>query len=328
MQRPHVIANKGCPICGLTTSVAADDGANFRIDCSSCGAFRITRTAAEVLAHWDLDETIWTKISYQLRRMTDRSEPPKLNTTDLEQLRDGPSIPTPDVILDEFVLWLGSHLEFAGQAIDLKYESHKAVLGAVNSDAYNYLLAAIAQSPWFAGKPAKVLSGALPFAQCTLTPSGWARYRELSASKVASRYGFMAMKYNDPELDGIVRDWFVPAVKAVGFELRRLDDGQAAGLIDDQLRVAIRTSRFLVCDLTHGNRGAYWEAGYAEGLGRPVIYTCRADVFNDKSHVDHPHFDTGHLVTIPWSPTDPGTAAAKLKATIRATLPAEATLVD
>lgn len=232
------------------------------------------------------------------------------------------------LILDEFVLWLGSHLEFAGQAIDLKYENHRAVLGAVNIDSYNYLLAAIAQSPWFAGKAAKVLSGAWPFVQCTLTPSGWARYRELSLSKVASRYGFMAMKYNDPELDGIVRDWFVPAVRAVGFDLRRLDSGQAAGLIDDQLRVAIRTSRFLVCDLTHGNRGAYWEAGYAEGLGRPVIYTCRADVFDDKNHVNHPHFDTGHLVTIPWSPTDPGTAAAKLKATIRATLPAEATLVD
>jgi nucleoside 2-deoxyribosyltransferase len=45
--------------------------------------------------------------------------------------------------------------------------------------------------------------------------------------------------------------------------------------IDDQMRVALRTSRFVVADLTRGNRGAYWEAGFAEGLGRPVIYTCR-----------------------------------------------------
>lgn len=131
---------------------------------------------------------------------------------------------------------------------------------------------------WFLGKAAKVHNGAWPFTQCTLTPAGWTRYRELSSARVTSRYAFMAMKYNDAELDGIVRMWFAPAVMATGFELRRLDENQPAGLIDDQLRVAIRTSRFLICDVTHGNRGAYWEAGFAEGLGKPVIYTCRADV--------------------------------------------------
>ena len=40
------------------------------------------------------------------------------------------------------------------------------------------------------------------------------------------------------------------------------------------MRVQIRASRFVICDLTHGNRGAYWEAGFAEGIGRPVIFVC------------------------------------------------------
>jgi nucleoside 2-deoxyribosyltransferase len=55
--------------------------------------------------------------------------------------------------------------------------------------------------------------------------------------------------------------------------------------ISTQLRVNIRRSRFLVCDLTHGNRGAYWESGFAEGLGKPAIYTCRKDVFEDSAEL-------------------------------------------
>lgn len=91
---------------------------------------------------------------------------------------------------------------------------------------------------------------------------------------------------------------------------------------------SMRATRFLVCDLTHGNRGAYWEAGFAEGLGIPVIYTCRRDVFEDPAHEFHPHFDAAHWVTVPWDPANLLAAATKLKVTVRATLPAEARLED
>ena len=103
-----------------------------------------------------------------------------------------------------------------------------------------------------------------------------------------------------------------------------LTEKQPAGLIDDQLRVALRTSRFVVADLTHGNNGAYWEAGFAEGLGRPVIYTCRKKEWDEKK----PHFDTNHLVTITWDISDLASAAERLTATVRATLPADAKMTD
>jgi nucleoside 2-deoxyribosyltransferase len=97
-------------------------------------------------------------------------------------------------------------------------------------------------------------------------------------------------------------------------------------LIDDRLRVEIRQSRFLLADLTHHNKGAYWEAGFAEGLGKPVIYLCRKDVFEDKSQGTH--FDTNHHLTVVWDLENLGEAAEKLKATIRATLPGEAQISD
>jgi hypothetical protein len=104
----------------------------------------------------------------------------------------------------------------------------------------------------------------------------------------------------------------------------------ASGLIDDQLRVAQQTSRFVIADLTHANNGAYWEAGFAEGLGRPVIYTCRQTEWDelDERGRRKVHFDASHLVTIIWDPTHLDDASTRLTATIRATLPGEAKMTD
>lgn len=120
------------------------------------------------------------------------------------------------------------------------------------------------------------------------------------------------------------QDCFKPSVARTGFELRRLDEKQPAGLIDNQLRVAIRQAKFVVADLTHGNLGAYWEAGFAEGLGKPVIYTCEKDHF----HNVRTHFDTNHHVTIIWDADELNKAGNELTATIRATLPSDARLTD
>ncbi len=132
------------------------------------------------------------------------------------------------------------------------------------------------------------------------------------------------MQFGDPQLDTIYQEHFKAAVKSTGFDLKRLDEGQPAGLIDDRLRVEIRQARFLIADLSHHNRGAYWEAGFAEGLGKPVIYTCRKDAFDEGGT----HFDTNHHLTVIWDPDNLGEAAEKLKATIRATLPGDAKLED
>lgn len=158
----------------------------------------------------------------------------------------------------------------------------------------------------------------------SLTFAGWDRLRELQTQAVESRTAFMALQFGDTDLDNMINAAFKPAAMRAGFELRLLTDGQPAGLIDDQIRVALRRARFVVADLTHHNRGAYWEAGFAEGLGRPVIYTCRRETW-DAGGV---HFDTSHLNTVIWEVGGEQDAANRLAATIRATLPEEARLTD
>jgi hypothetical protein len=329
-KRPNIVVEERCTFC-LSAIPRAESQARYgdimEVRCPCCGTYRITGTMIDSLPHWDLTDARWAAIAYDLKKMTGRIEPPRLDRDALHALRATARLPHPDQILDDFVLWAGSQSRWPGDAFDITYERHRTLLGAVDENAHNYMIDYISKCGSFSGS-SSVYSGSYAYQACSLTPPGWQRYRDLSSAKSARRYGFMAMKYGDEQLDAIVRDHFAPQVALTEFELKRLDDGQPAGLIDDQLRVRIRQARFLVCDLTHGNRGAYWEAGFAEGLGIPVIYTCRRDIFDDANDPCHPHFDAAHWVTVPWDPDDPALAATKLKATVRATLPAEARLED
>jgi hypothetical protein len=330
-RRPNIFRDERCTFCLSAIprgSVRSSHADRAKVPCVCCGTYWISGPAMDASPHWDLSEAQWAAIAYQIRRMTGRAEPPLLSIEVLRSLKETARLPDPAQILEDFVLWVGSHSRWGGERFNLSIKEHRTLLGAVDKDAFDYMIEMLAKSDLFTGLAVESVDQPRRYLDCALAPSGWKLFRELTHSHVGQRYGFMAMKYDDPQVDAVVRDHFVPQVKLAGFDLVRLDQGQPAGLIDDQLRLRIRQARFLVCDLTHGNRGAYWEAGFAEGLGVPVIYTCREDVFKDTKHECHPHFDAAHWVTVPWKPEDPAPAAAKLKVTVRATLPAEARLED
>ena len=109
----------------------------------------------------------------------------------------------------------------------------------------------------------------------TLSLDGWERYEAEKRGRFSGHYGFIAMKFNDPELDSFVKDVVQPVVKEeIGYDLVDMRNVSQTGSIDNIMLVRIRDSAFVIADLTHDNHGAYWEAGYAEGLGKPVVYIC------------------------------------------------------
>ena len=167
-----------------------------------------------------------------------------------------------------------------------------------------------------------------PVLNATLSIGGWERFAELQTEASGTKRAFMAMRYGDTEMDHVFFECFKPAAKRAGYDLVKLDEKPRAGLIDDRLRLDIRTSRFLVADLSHANKGAYWEAGYAEGLGRPVIYTCKKSVFESDDPELKPHFDTNHYLIVLWDRETLEHAAGQLTTIIRVTLPSEARLSD
>ena len=125
------------------------------------------------------------------------------------------------------------------------------------------------------------------------------------------------MKFGNPDLDFLVRDTVKPAIKdGIGYDVVDMRDVARAGVIDNIMRAQIRDSAFVIADLSDDNLGAYWEAGYAEGLGKPVVYICEKSKFDE----DGTHFDTNHCTTLFWSNDGLEKFGKELIATLRRSL--------
>jgi len=98
-----------------------------------------------------------------------------------------------------------------------------------------------------------------------------------------SNTAFLAMQFDDKQKAFFEKE-LAPCFTESGLELKVLPDFMSGeNILDNKLRDAIRVSRLLVCDLTHRNNGAYFEAGFAEGLGKPVIYVCEQSSFEKRN---------------------------------------------
>jgi hypothetical protein len=317
-----------CVICEseLISFDAGAQAAGERFDCSSCGRFVLTRSArVQAQSALVADSLAKPKLRHAVQSIAKREPWVVIDTNRLQDLLANTHLPKPAELLNNFILWLGNAQTSLGEAVEVGPDIYAAV-GATDDDDVAFLVDHCRQAGLVQGSVERFGNGGFAIMPLKLTISGWQRFDELQRGTASARTAFMAMQFGDALLDAFYRDHLRAAVAATGFELRRVDEEQPAGLIDDHLRVKIRQARFLIADLTHHNRGAYWEAGYAEGLGKQVIYMCRKDVFEDKSQGTH--FDTNHHLTVIWDPANIPQSVQRLKDTIRATFPAEAVLED
>lgn len=318
-----------CPVCVEPLNVGpvdrpgrdADD-----YDCPNCGVYSLSWTLASMLASGAYDVSRRAIISYAIRRIERQDNRPLVTADFARSVVEHGELPNAEQRLENVILYLGRVLPEPGAATNLRPSPMRAEIGCITEAASGWILKQVHDLGLVEGIESKAISAPYQLIQATLSVNGWKMYYELLAGGTTSKRAFMAMKFGDAQMDDVFSSCLKSACKRAGFDLVRLDDEPAAGLIDDRLRLEIRRSKFLVADLSHANPGAYWEAGYAEGLGRPVIYTCRKDVFDD--HTKRPHFDTNHHLTVVWDPDDLVAAANLLTTVIRVTLSADAKLDD
>ena len=153
-----------------------------------------------------------------------------------------------------------------------------------------------------------------------LTPAGWERVKELRSTRIRARQVFVAMWFNT-ETDAAWLEGFRPAIHDdLGYDPIRIDQQEHINKIDDEIVSAIRSSGFVVADFTGDRGGVYFEAGFAMGLGKPVVWCCRDDEWAKKLH-----FDTRQYSHIMWkTPADlRSRLAARINAVITPMLPQE-----
>ena len=131
--------------------------------------------------------------------------------------------------------------------------------------------------------------------QWTFTLKGWERIEQLRAAFPESRMAFVAMSFS-PHLSEAYENGLKPGIEGSNyFKAIRSDKEEYLDRIDDWIIGQLRRSALVVADFTENKGGVYYEAGFAAGLGIPVIYTCHKDDFDDV------HFDTNHINYILWS---------------------------
>lgn len=220
-------------------------------------------------------------------------------TIDFEKVLEENILPTPIEQINNMVLFLGEHIQFLGERLFFTPTltcQLNAWLGAINEQN----LSAVRQTSEDLGLISTFVSDGGDIIDATLLLEGWKHFKSLQERNPESKQIFMAMEFNE-EAENFVNTHLKPLTKEMGFELKLLKEIiNEKSLIDDKLRVEIKKSRLLICDLTHGNQGAYWEAGYAEGLGIHVLYICHKKVLNSRSKKKRPHFDVNHQEIFPW----------------------------
>jgi len=307
-----------CHICkqGVLPSEWRTDGEDtLDTACRTCGLYSVTRKVLRVIDQVVTERNAKSALlSFNVRRMQ-RGEGNAVKLT--QELIDEflkRDLPTAAEQANNFILWLGDKTA-PGQVRAVKEMEDYAAVGAYLSDGLYYLIRNL--------KSVSILEERGGAVDACLSFAGWKRFEELKRGHSDSKKAFMAMRFGDGQLDAVFQT-FKSAVSHAGFSLTRMDEKPEAGTIDNRIRVEIQTSRFIIADLTHDNLGAYWESGFAEGLGKPVFYSCSQAHFEEKKT----HFDANHSYTVLWEPDRLQRAGDELTIAIRATLPDEAKMTD
>jgi hypothetical protein len=280
-----------------------------------CGDYRIERFSINNWSAQQPDDVERALASYHIRKSYKPRHRHKVEDDFFTELGKA-SLPSPIEAQDNFLLYLSARLgPTPGQAAKISVSTPWifSEAGVVNYGDLEWIVDDLINEELIIVK-----SSGNGFRDVCLTGGGWRRVDDLKKARVTSNFAFFARRFNNDDLDRLFEECLRKAVKeAAGFELRIAS--QKAGLIDSIIEDEIRRCRFLLADLSDDNPGAYWEAGFAEGLGKPVIYLC-AEKDKNTGEDKTTHFDTSHRHTVYWDLEKMNETAKRLKSVIRNTL--------
>ncbi len=297
-----------CPLCGVwNTPADMTKGDAWTFRCANCGVF--TATGSFVALYGDKERRdALPEVDRELLRFVGcytRQRGKTAETIDFGNWQGCGEAHSHTTVEDkiEKLLRYAANVEGVGKQFALGGSDGYAI-DAPDTDEFSFLVHALQES--------RQLEPGRDRGYYVVTRQGWNRLRELPADGAQRGLVFVAMWFDDKLLPAFERG-IVPAVKAaIGRDPQRLDRVEYNGKICDRILADIRRCEFLIADVTEHRSGVYFEAGYAMGLGRPVIWTCRKD------QIDRCHTDTRQYFHIVWE--TPEELRDKLRDRILATI--------
>ncbi len=288
-----------CPLCSrrLEKKTRHDGSRTYGVTCEVCGTYGIT---SMVLSDEVLSPDGEPVLSAIVRRHFDLAGEPQTITIDNWQALASQSPDKNDVPskVRYLLAYIAHKSAFPSDEIALDNKTDYPICFAANAEEFELYLRYAKDAGFL-----EVGSHGLPREgipdEYRLTVNGWEETRRIPT--LDSPYAFVAMSFSkEGERGTLLTKAFDEAIRPAieedaGYEKAvRIDKEEFLGDIVFEIIARIKECRFIVADVTNHRNGVYFEAGYAMGMGLPVIWLCHEE------DMKKAHFDTSHLNHIVW----------------------------
>jgi hypothetical protein len=281
------MADGKCSLCDRQAKVFNKEGDWNKIKCETCGSYEIT--GLEILGLTPLSKVDDRR--YLLSAHTKLTPNVRIDKLFLKRLEEELRDKSIEDKLELVARSLAQRsLEF-GQSVASNFDQDYPMAYCKSSEEWNNLLIALVKLGYL-----EKLNEQPSNRNYTLTVDGW-RWLAPKPDQLSNEV-FVAMNF-DPSFQG-VRSAILNAIQSASYQPVIIDEKIYTGGIMDRILAQIRRCRFAVADYTGNRGGVYYEAGFAFGLGKTVISTCKQDQLNPANTTDRLHFDVAHLKMIPW----------------------------
>lgn len=278
-----------CPICKFKSAALlnqADYGEKKTYNCPRCGKYAITGTALSLLKQGAQTSLLsaWVR-----ERAEHKLGIPEITSHNLKTILE--NLPRYSILQKQMLLLksLERRTTYAGMDIDLNLYTDFPLVWALVPDEFSYLLKISKERDLVTIK-----NDFMDDWKVAIRPAGWELLEKQATQPLSLDQAFVAMSFNSA-LDEIWEKGIKQAIQDAGYKALRVDKDPHIDRIDAKIINDIRNSRFVVADVTEQKHGVYFEAGYALGIGRPVIWCVRQD------DLERVHFDTRQYNHIVWS---------------------------
>ncbi len=326
MENPET---KPCPLCGYKLAQISPDGFYSFVDCPVCGRVKLETVTDAKLAkfknviaiylfyHKNLYDDIRTYFLIDSKNEEEINKYPWVHNVSLDELRSFSNISFSEKI-DYIILNIAKRSKFMGDRVKYTEEEFLSLLfvkrynqngeSYSNNELYNQrdLMYGYLYSNDYVSIKSQDEKGISFF----LSSEGWKRVDKLQKENINNKNVFVSMSFNDETKD--TREAIRQGIINAEFSPEFIDEIIHNKQIVPEMFRLIRESRFLILEISDPNYGAYYEAGYALGLGKEVIITCNKNAFRGKNdkYTDEeiekfkkylvPHFDIAQKQILIW----------------------------
>lgn len=309
-----------CPICDLDAIKCQSTSEEIDIiKCPVCGEFGYGKGNNEPDLS-EYDRAILKTYCYRYMKSDGIHRPKPITKETKDEIIN--SINPPRTLIDKINFIIKDFSEstnFFGETIQIpRPNGHRSYFCRSEEELHN-ILEFFKKQEYITGNSNSILDVVnttrdLPPREIVLTAKGL-KYAETLFNRTNSNQCFAAMWFDDstaslyetiqravtgnPKADRNSREF------GANYNIMKIDEKEHINYIPAEIISEIKRSKFLIADLSGYRGGVYYEAGFADGLGIPVILTCNKKWFEkhtDNNGILHEgvHFDLKQKNILIW----------------------------